>query len=191
MDYTQGTPSSLSDATPSSLVNYTSKNILIDNTAASLPTTNAHSFFNAGFECPIATRDTNASQAWQDGWIGLNQIIGFLDEFDAGDAVGLINSDDITIDSHGKKVSFIDNSVAPEAALFSADPSLSFGVDLNYRLNSALLVSTSILNFAGIGGSDRAEIVFRVNSIAALALPRQIQKIATLPIPPPPNLNYR
>ena len=191
MDYTQGTPSSLSDATPSSLVNYTSKNILIDNTAASLPTTNAHSFFNAGFECPIATRDTNASKAWQDSWIGLNQIIGFLDEFDAGDAVGLINSDDITIDSHVKKVSFIDNSVAPEAALFSADPSLSFGVDLNYRLNSALLVSTSILNFAGIGGSDRAEIVFRVNSIAALALPGQIQKIATLPIPPPPNLNYR
>ena len=40
-----------------------------------------------------------------------------------------------------------------ESALFSADPSLSFGVDLNYRLNSALLVSTSILDFARIGGS--------------------------------------
>ena len=117
LDYTQGTPSSLSNATSSLLVNDTSKSILRDNTAASLPITHAHSFFNAGFEYTIATRDTNAAQAWQDGWTGLGQIIGFLDEFDEGDAVGLINSDDNTIDSHGEKVSFIANSVAPEAEL--------------------------------------------------------------------------
>jgi hypothetical protein len=117
LDYTQGTPSSLSDATFSSLVNDTSKNILIDNTAASPPITNAHSFFNAGFVCSIATRDTNASQAWQDDRTRLNLIISFLDEFDVGDAVGLINSDVNTIDSHVEKVSFLANSVAPEAAL--------------------------------------------------------------------------
>jgi hypothetical protein len=44
---------------------------------------------------------------------------------------------------------------------------------------------------AAVYQRDRVEIVFRVNSIVALALLRQIQKIATLPIPPPPNLNYR
>jgi subtilisin family serine protease len=119
LDYTQGTPStsSLSDTASSLLVNDTSKSILRDNTAASLPITIAHSLYNAGFEYPIATRDTNASQAWQDGWTGLGQIIGFLDEFDEGDAVGLVNSDDNTNDSHGEKVSFIANSVAPEAEL--------------------------------------------------------------------------
>lgn len=119
LDYTQGTPStsSLSDTASSLLVNDTSKSILRDNTAASLPITIAHSLYNAGFEYPIATRDTNASQAWQDGWTGLGQIIDFLDEFDEGDAVGLVNSDDNTNDSHGEKVSFIANSVAPEAEL--------------------------------------------------------------------------
>ena len=119
LDYTQGTPStsSLSDTASSLLVNDTSKSILRDNTAASLPITIAHSLYNAGFEYPIATRDTNASQAWQDGWTGLGQIIGSLDEFDEGDAVGLVNSDENTNDSHGEKVSFIANSVAPEAEL--------------------------------------------------------------------------
>ena len=96
LDYTQGTPSFLSDTASSLLVNDTSKRILahkyniLDSTVdvfyenivrlISIP--DAHAILNAGSAYPIATRDTNASQVWQDGWIGLDQIIGFLDEFD-------------------------------------------------------------------------------------------------------------
>ena len=82
-----------------------------------MPIPDAHAILNAGFDDPIATRDMNASQAWQGVWTGLGQIIGSLDEFDGDDAVWLINSDDNNIDSHVEKVSFIANSVAPEAGL--------------------------------------------------------------------------
>jgi hypothetical protein len=40
-----------------------------------------------------------------------------------------------------------------ESALFSADPSLTLGINLNFRVNPSILISSSILNFTRIGGS--------------------------------------
>ena len=81
-----------------------------------------------------------------------------------------------------------------ESALFSTDPSLSFGVDLNYRLNSALLVSTSILDFARIEGSilERpCRDSFLRQFHCGIGLAWTDSKDSHITNTAPPNLSYR
>lgn len=74
----------------------------------------AHTALNTGSSLPIASRDTNATAQWDEGWTGKGVKVGIIDQF----------SDNNTIDSHGDKVSLVVNSVAPEAELLTRHSSL-------------------------------------------------------------------
>ena len=63
----------------------------------------------------IATRDTNARFAWQQGWTGKNVKVGIVDWFNSNGVV----------DSHGDWVAVVQSSVAPEATVAMRDVQLS------------------------------------------------------------------
>ena len=69
--------------------------------------TAAHEALNNG-QLPIASRDTGATDQWDEGWTGKGVKVAVLDEF---------NWDDGIVNAHGEKVSLVVNSVAPEATL--------------------------------------------------------------------------
>ena len=106
-DYSQGTPSTLNNATSNLLLSadsnlpYTSPN---GRSFSSLK--DAHSTLN-GERYPIATRDTNASVAWADGWTGAGVKVGVADGYNSNKKV----------DAHGDWVDLVINSVAPESSL--------------------------------------------------------------------------
>jgi len=70
-----------------------------------------------GSDLPIASRDTKASQAWDNGWTGLGVKVGIADRFDSN---GQINT-------HGDWVSLVVGSVAPESTLNLQN---AFGLDV-------------------------------------------------------------
>lgn len=74
----------------------------------------AHAALNTGTSLPIASRDTNATAQWDEGWTGKGVKIGVIDDFSEND----------TIDSHGDKVSLVVNSVAPEANMLTRHSNL-------------------------------------------------------------------
>ena len=104
-DYTEGFASTLSQANSKILLG-TESNLPYDGPSGNsyLSLNQAHSSLNSGFEYPIATRDTNASTAWSQGWTGRGIKVGILDSFNSNSR----------IDSHGDWVSVVVNSVAPE-----------------------------------------------------------------------------
>jgi len=107
-DYTQGTASNYTDA----------YNTLTTGTAATLPYTSpssvsysstqaANTALNGSGGLPIATQDTRANEAWQEGWTGKDVKVGIVDEFNSNGQ----------IDTHGDWVSIVVSSVAPESNL--------------------------------------------------------------------------
>jgi len=84
----------------------------------------------------IATVDTDARSAWQNGWTGKNVKIGIADEF---------NSNGI-IDSHGDWVALVTLSVAPEA---------------DYSFRDVLTFSSTLVGL--IGNADAAFDYFEQN----------------------------
>ena len=59
----------------------------------------------------MATVDTNARSAWQQGWTGKNVKVGIADSFNTNGR----------IDAHGDWVTLVQSSVAPEATVEYAD----------------------------------------------------------------------
>lgn len=112
-NYSEGTPSSEASASnalvgPSSNVTlaYTAPNGISYSSLAS-----AHSTLNGAGSDYVATVDTNARTAWQQGWTGKNVKIGIADRFNSNGQ----------IDVHGDWVAVVASSVAPEADLAFQD----------------------------------------------------------------------
>tara|TARA_A100001015_G_scaffold90780_1_gene101114 strand:+ start:308 stop:1438 length:1131 start_codon:yes stop_codon:yes gene_type:complete len=106
-DYTTGTPSNSTNANSNLLLGSNSSLPYTDvngNNYASL--TAANNALNSGLY-PIATQDTSASTAWNNGWTGSGVKVGVADDFNSNGQ----------IDVHGDWVSLVINSVAPEATL--------------------------------------------------------------------------
>jgi len=106
-DYTLGTASTKANAESALL---SSGAALLPYTAPSAATYSSVAAANTtlnGTSLPIASRDTDAEDAWVDGWTGLGVKVGIGDNFDSN---GEINT-------HGDWVSVIVASVAPEATL--------------------------------------------------------------------------
>lgn len=89
-----------------------------------------------GSSDPIASRDTSADEAWEDGWTGLGVTVGVVDEFNSNGQV----------DSHGDWVTIVVNSVAPEATLDLRNISTGDGV-LSIQ---AALAAFDLLEQAGV-----------------------------------------
>ncbi len=106
-DYSQGTPSTLSNATTNLLLSSSSglPYTALDGTSY-LSLTAANNALNTG-NYPIASRDTSASDAWVDGWTGAGVKVGIADSF----------NNNGQIDAHGDWVALVTNSVAPESSL--------------------------------------------------------------------------
>jgi subtilisin family serine protease len=113
----------------------------------------AHAAENAGFNLPIASRDTNARSQWMLGWTGKDVKVGVLDEF---------NSNNL-IDTHGDKVSLVVNSVAPEAQLteynFTLNQQAAEDAFLNFNTQEIFIINNSwgAARFSHIDGEEDTE----------------------------------
>lgn len=110
-DYSQGTPSSESsaDSTITNSAMMALPYVAPNNTSYS-SLANAKSVLNNGGDA-VATVDTNARAAWQQGWTGKDVKVGIADSF---------NSNGV-LDSHGDWVAIVQSSVAPEATIGMRD----------------------------------------------------------------------
>ena len=110
-NYSQGTPSSetSADQTITNSLAYSLPYDALDGTSyASVAAANV--ILNAGGDA-VATVDTNARSAWQQGWTGKNVKVGIADSFNSNGR----------IDAHGDLVALVQSSVAPEATVEYAD----------------------------------------------------------------------
>jgi subtilisin family serine protease len=154
LDYTLGTPSTNTDNIASLLSsNDETREYLLDNSSPVYPSPSAaHLALKAGFDYPIAARDTNAIEVWQDGWTGLGQTIGFIDKFDVDSGfdneTGLITviSENDAINSHGERVAFVANSVAPEADFIWYNVIERTGLSFEERFNLVENASIALEN---------------------------------------------
>lgn len=110
-DYNEGTPSAPSNVASNLLL---ASNSSLPYTA--LDSTSYVSLFDANIalnsgSVPIASQDTSASVAWDDGWTGSGVKVGIADSFNNNGQV----------DAHGDWVSLVTNSVAPEATMSLAN----------------------------------------------------------------------
>jgi hypothetical protein len=110
-NYNQGTPSSESsaDLTIASSAEYSLRYIAPDGTSYN-SLADAKTVLNSGGDA-VATIDTNARAAWQQGWTGKNVRIGITDSFNSNGVV----------DSHGDWVAIVQSSVAPETTVAMRD----------------------------------------------------------------------
>jgi hypothetical protein len=134
-NYTEGSPSSESNADQAITSSTTySLPYIAPNGASYSSLSAANTALNSGGDA-VATRDTNARSAWQQGWTGRGVKIGVADGF---------NSNGV-IDAHGDWVVVVAASVAPEATFAMRDV-----------LSSATLV-------AQLGDVDAAYTYFEQN----------------------------
>ena len=137
-DYTQGTPSSESNA-DGTISNSALMTLPYEddagNTYSSLA--NANSVLNSGGDL-VATTDTGARSAWRSGWTGKNVKVGIADDFTSNGR----------LDTHGDRVTIIASSVAPEATYafidmlgsnrdMTADEALSYFENNGYHIVNA------------------------------------------------------
>ena len=127
-DYSQGTPSSEASADQT----------IATSTAYSLPYRAPNGTYYSSLSAAnaalnnngdaIATIDTGARSAWQQGWTGKNVKVGIADSFNSNGVV----------DAHGDWVAVVQSSVAPEATVAMRDVlSSSSLVGLIGNVNSA------------------------------------------------------
>lgn len=110
-NYTEGSPSSESNADQAITSSTTySLPYVAPNGASFSSVSAANTALNSGGDA-VATRDTNARTAWQQGWTGRGVKIGVADRF---------NSNGV-IDAHGDWVVVVAASVAPEATFTMRD----------------------------------------------------------------------
>ena len=106
-DYSEGSASTLSNATTNLLLSSNSNLPYTAPDATSYASlTAANNALNSG-GYPIASQDTSASVAWADGWTGSGVGVGIADSF----------NNNGQIDAHGDWVSLVTSSVAPESNL--------------------------------------------------------------------------
>ena len=110
-NYSQGTPSSETSA-DQTITNSLAYSLPFDapNGTSYASVSAANVILNAGGDA-VATVDTNARSAWQQGWTGKNVKVGIADSFNSNGR----------IDAHGDWVALVQSSVAPEATVEYAD----------------------------------------------------------------------
>ena len=110
-NYSQGTPSSETSA-DQTIANSLAYSLPYDapNGTSYASVAAANITLNAGGDA-VATVDTNARSAWQQGWTGKNVKVGIADSFNSNGR----------IDAHGDWVALVQSSVAPEATVEYAD----------------------------------------------------------------------
>ena len=191
-DYTEGVPSTLSQANSKILLGAES-NLPYDGPSGNsyLSLTQAHSSLNSGFAYPIATRDTKASTAWSQGWTGKGIKVGILDSFNSNSR----------IDSHGDWVSVVVNSVAPETDVILTNlPSGDLSTTIQnansaysyYNINNYFIINNSwgfekpLKNasgfYTGVNNSNWESIISKavtnkINSINSNSNPEYNQKM--------------
>ena len=106
-NYSQGTPSSETSA-DQTITNSLAYSLPFDapNGTSYASVGAANVTLNAGGDA-VATVDTNARSAWQQGWTGKNVKVGIADSFNSNGR----------IDAHGDWVALVQSSVAPEATV--------------------------------------------------------------------------
>lgn len=110
-NYTEGSPSSETNADQAITSSATyALPYIAPNGATYSSLSAANTALNSGGDA-VATRDTNARAAWQQGWTGRGVKIGVADGF---------NSNGV-IDAHGDWVVVVASSVAPEATFAMRD----------------------------------------------------------------------
>ena len=110
-NYSQGTPSSETSA-DQAITNSLVYSLPYDapNGTSYASVAAANITLNSGGDA-VATVDTNARSAWQQGWTGKNVKVGIADSFNSNGRV----------DAHGDWVALVQSSVAPEATVEYAD----------------------------------------------------------------------
>ena len=107
-NYTEGTPST--EAAADSVITASTADVTINGVTYTSISDASTQLNGAGVDL-VATTDTGARAAWQQGWTGKGVKVGLADNFNAN---GIL-------DDHGDYVAIVAGSVAPEASYVAMD----------------------------------------------------------------------